>query len=103
MTTSPGFSSRSTDHHTKQFPQRDEASMNEQDKAGWSNSEPVENAPQDVTVEVEPEEVLEPGYSNGKAVGGDAADVESKVVDEASAEDKSMKPAAKKTAAKKKG
>jgi hypothetical protein len=113
MTTSPGFSSRSTEQSTKQFPHRDEAQMSEQEQeAGWSNSEPVKDAPQDVQVEVAPLEELEPGFSNGKAVKNDddpadddsapaeKAAAESKVVAEESTEDKAVakKAAAKKTA-----
>lgn len=39
---SGGFSSRSTTVYLKQFPQRDEAMMNE-DEPGFSNSDPVAN------------------------------------------------------------
>lgn len=42
-------------------------------KAGFSNSEPVEDAPKDVHPDVDPPEEPEPGFSNSKAVKGDSA------------------------------
>ena len=96
MTTIPGFSSRSTLQHVRQFPHRDESQMSEyQPEPGFSNSEAVEDAPQDVHPDIPEPEVVEPGFSNSKAVGGDA---ESKVVEDSSTEDKSV---AKKAPAKK--
>jgi hypothetical protein len=101
MTTNPSFSSRSTVQHTKQFPHRDEEAMSEhQPEPGFSNSEPVEDAPKDVLPEIQEPDSTEPGFSNSKAVGGDEA--EAKVVESAQVEDKSVATkAAKKTAAKK--
>lgn len=99
MTTSPGFSSRSSQSITKQFPQRDEAGMSETEKeAGWSNSEPVEDAPHDVAVEVAEPEELEPGFSNAKAVRNDEEPDEEPAPD---SDDEPEKAAVKKTAAKK--
>lgn len=98
MTTRPGFSSRSTEQRTSQFPHRDEASMNEHEEAGWSNSAPADQAPQAVYPDIEDAEELDPGFSNGKAVKNAA---ESKVVSDEKSEDKSA--AKKAPAAKKKG
>lgn len=75
-------------------------------KPGFSNSEPVEDAPQDIHPDVDPPEEPEPGFSNSKAVK--AADVEAapEAADEAQSTDSEPAPAkkaAKKSAAKKKG
>lgn len=67
-----------------------------QPEIGFSNSEPVKEAPQDVIPDAEPPQAPEPGFTNAKSVGSS----EAKVVSEAQVEDKSVKPA-KKTAAKK--
>lgn len=98
MTTSPGFSSRSTVSTFRQFPQKDAAmaDTNGMENAGWSNSPAADHAPDDVHPEVAPPEELIPGFSNGKAV----ADAESKVVADGSAEDKAV---AKKATSRKKG
>ncbi len=103
ITTTPGFSSRSTDTATRQFPQRDERMSEMEQEAGWSNSEPVEDVAESVYPDIDAPEELDPGFSNAKAVGGDAPEVEAKVVEDDKAEDKSVKPAAKKAPAKKKG
>lgn len=96
--TQPGFSSRTVTDRIQQFPQRDEALMDqvehatdfaEQPAEGFSNSDPAAHAPDDVApdVNIEP---LEPGFTNDKAVGG----AETKVVSES--EDKSVKKPARK-------
>lgn len=106
MTTVPGFSSRSTDHTFMQYPQRDEAQMSEQMGPGFSNSEPVDHAPNDNHPEVSEPDALEPGFSNGKAVKADDAEAEAKVIaEDDSTEDQPVakKASAKKSAAKKKG
>lgn len=99
----PGFSSRSSIHVVKQFPHRDEAAMSDTElKAGWSNSDAVKDAPEDVTPDVEPPEEQKPGFSNSKAVKADepAAEPTEQPVADGSAEPE-KKPVAKKTAAKK--
>lgn len=90
----PGSSSRSTTQQFRQFPQRDEATMSDGIQAGFSNSEPVADAPQDVRPEVQEPESQEPGYSNGKAIRNDTA--EAKVVKQESSEDKAVKKTSKK-------
>lgn len=104
IVTTPGFSDRSSESVTTQFAQRDERMSEMEQEAGWSNSAAAKDAPEDVHPDVTPLEEREPGYSNAKAVKGaessDAAAAESKVVDDASTEDKSVQPA-KKAAAKK--
>jgi hypothetical protein len=106
MTTSPGFSSRSLEHTFTQLPQRDEALMQHDTdlETGFSNSEPVDHAPDDVHPEVTASDEVEPGFSNGKAVSADDT-AEAKVIAESDVEDKAVanKAPAKKTAAKKKG
>lgn len=102
--TVPGFSSRSQTQVFTQFPQRDGADMHDNDihQPGFSNSEPVEDAPQDVHPDVEPLEEPEPGFSNSKAVkAADAPVEEAQPTDEEPAPAK--KTTAKKAAAKKKG
>lgn len=106
--TVPGFSSRSQTSVFTQFPQRDGADMSDmQPEAGFSNSEPVEDAPQDNHPEVSPPEEPDPGFSNSKAVRNDEADeapaTEPADADEAADEKPAKKAAAKKSTAKKKG
>lgn len=105
MSTMPGFSSRSSVHIVTQFPHRDEAAMSEHEpEPGFSNSEPVEDAPQDVTPDVQtPPDEVEPGFSNAKAVKSDEAPAAESADDSDSEDEKPAKPAAKKSAAKKKG
>lgn len=100
MTTAPGFSSRSSGFTFQQFPQRDEAQMSDNDlKAGWSNSEPAEHAPEDVHPEVESPREPEPGFTNSAAVTA----VEGETVSASATSDAqdSSEPARKKSAAKK--
>lgn len=99
MTTSPGFSSRSTADTIQQLPQRDEAAMTAtQPEIGFSNSAPAAHAPDDVHPDVQVPDELGPGFTNDKAITG----AESKVVTPAGTEDKSVtKAPAKKTAARK--
>lgn len=79
-----------------------------QPEAGFSNSEPVEDAPQDVHPDVDPPEEPAPGFSNAKAVTNDDAAPEDTAPD-ASGDDNATpatqpaKKTAKKSAAKKKG
>jgi hypothetical protein len=71
MSTQPGFSSRSTTTTISQLQQRDGATVadiNGMEEAGWSNSEPVEHAPEDVYPEVTPIPEHVPGSSNGDEV-----------------------------------
>jgi hypothetical protein len=79
-------------------------------KAGFSNSEPAEDAPKDVHPDVDPPEELEPGFSNSKAVRGDSAPSEApaqpaveqaKSADDQSADEPAKKTTTKKAAAKK--
>lgn len=101
-TTVPGFSSRSTDSNFKQLPQRDEAAMSEmQPEPGFSNSEAVDHAPDDVHPEVAEPEELVPGFSNGKAVVNDDAPAEEPAADDSEESAEPKKTAAKKTAKKK--
>lgn len=99
--TVPGFSSRSQISTFSQFPQRDEAVMHDSElhAPGFSNSEPVEDAPQDVHPEIPEPEAVEPGFSNAKAVEGDKPSPAETGSDGESA----AKSAAKKTSARKKG
>jgi hypothetical protein len=70
MTTSPGFSSRSTPATYKQLPQRDEAIVSEF-TPGFSNSKPSEDAPS-ATVKapkkVADEKVVDDGKVEDKVV-----------------------------------
>jgi hypothetical protein len=79
-------------------------------KAGFSNSEPAEDAPKDVHPDVETPEEPEPGFSNSKAVKGDSAPSEApaqpaveqaKSADEQAADEQPAKSTAKKSTAKK--
>lgn len=103
MSTMPGFSSRSSVHVVTQFPQRDERAMSEHEpEPGFSNSDPAEDAPQDVAPDVQTPDDPEPGFSNGMAVQSDEPEPEP-ADDGDKAADEPKKPAAKKSAAKKKG
>jgi hypothetical protein len=104
MSTMPGFSSRSSVHLIKQFPHRDEAAMSEHEpEPGFSNSEPVEDAAQDVMPDVQTPEEPDPGFSNAKAVKNDDAPAADEDAADESKDEAPAKPAAKKSAAKKKG
>lgn len=73
MTTTPGFSSRSTDTHVQQFPHRDEADMNEYEPdPGFSNSAPVKGAPEDVYPDIQEAPAVVPGFSNAESAEGAA-------------------------------
>lgn len=74
MTTSPGFSSRSTPATYKQLPQRDEAIVSEF-TPGFSNSAPAEDAP-------------------SATVKAPKSAADGKVVEDAKVEDKAVKKAA---------
>lgn len=69
--------------------------VNGMDGEGWSNSPAAKNAPEDVIPEVAPPADVEPGFSNAKAVRGDASVKAEKAADEA-APKKSAKSDAKK-------
>lgn len=103
----PGFSSRSSIHVVKQFPQRDEAAMSEHHpEPGFSNSEAVEAAPQDVVPDVQVPDQPEPGFSNDLAiVAEDGPEVVEKPVEDEEPEPErpAKKAAAKKSTAKKRG
>ena len=100
--TVPGFSSRSQVSAFHQFPQRDGAHMSDmQPEAGFSNSEPVEDAPQDFHPDVEPPEEPEPGFSNSKAVRNDEDADEAPAQPAVETQKTTQKSATKKTAKKK--
>jgi hypothetical protein len=92
ITTTPGFSSRSTDATFTQLPQRDGAVMEEQ-KPGWSNSDAAQISGVSVSVQLdEPEQ--EPVVEKGSAE-------KPYTEDDANAHSDSSKAPAKKAAAKK--
>jgi hypothetical protein len=110
--TQPGFSSRSTTTTISQLQQRDGATVadiNGMEEAGWSNSEPVKHAPEDVYPEVAPAEEHVPGSSNGDEVEEapvpepvEHAIVTDSATPDTSADDTADEPApAKKTTARK--
>lgn len=77
--------------------------MNGTDEAGWSNSDPAEDAPADVHPDVAEPHHPEPGFSNGMAVVAvEGQVVKAEATDKQPQADAEDKPA-KKTAAKKKG
>lgn len=104
----PGFSSRSAVHVVKQFPQRDEAAMSEHHpEPGFSNSDAVEDAPQDVAPDMQTLDQPDPGFSNGSAVvAEDGPEVVEKSAEDHQSDEPekpAKKSAAKKSTTKKKG
>lgn len=71
------------------------------DGTGWSNSPHAEHAPDDNYPEVAPPEEVVPGFSNAKAVGGEANDAAADPQQEPDNPAPAKKAAAKKTTAKK--